>query len=227
MKLLGLRRKALACASVIALAALAVLVWQRNGGSSPEREVRRYLCLAGSTPLRDAGKLASHFGPEHLPFVMAAFTNQNSAFREHLLRLEYKLANHVPDRAARWLIDATDRGGNPEFAFAALRVIASKPDGLEALAPSLRHPEQLMRYYTIGTLGSLAHEGNTRGLALLTQALSSESDPALRVRIAAHVLGTDRGNTNAAGVLHDMLTSTNSAASNIARQALKDLAPRP
>lgn len=138
--------------------------------------------------------------------------------------MEYKLADHLPDRAAQWMIGVTDLDLSREFAWAALRCVASKPDGLEALATYLHHPDQVIRHEAIWILGKSAGDGNTRSLAMLTQAVSQEPDPVLRVGIAAFVFENDRGNTNAIGVLRTALTGTNVAAANIAKATFKELA---
>jgi hypothetical protein len=201
---------------IVVLAAVAFVAY-RGGFISPAgNEVQAYFARVRGRYFKP-WDIGESLGTNSVPFLIPALTNRNSSSRLRLVNQVNKLDGQIPNSAARWLDNVINAERARSAAAAALRGIARRADGPAALAPYLKHPDGLVCQEIANMLGDADYNlGARRCLPFLSRALSTESNPAIRLSLVINILITERTNTAAQAALKSATASTNA---NLAARA--------
>ncbi len=180
---------------VFVLAIAALLIYREVSMSPAEKRVRAYLTAARGRA--DAGgTITGALSANEIPVLLDIMAITNSPVRLWLMDYERRVELALPDKAFRWVLNATDATRDYGLAATALQALARTAGGPEALAPYLKHPDRNLHSWVIFAL----ENSDASSAALLTQALAGESDPAHRSSLARHILARDPTNELALAV---------------------------
>ena len=211
MKLPPLRRSRrwrwLLAGGILVLVAVVFVLLQPPVVSPVEKQVRGFLALPGNE--LDYRGFAADLGTNAIPFLVAAATRSNSAFRKKLLDYERKLAPVLPQKTLWRMLYATDASRDNNTAMWALHELSGRPDAAAAFVPYLKHPWDGLRQMAASSLRHSAAAGNHDSFCLLTNALSEEADEVVRYHMAGCILTVDPTNICSLTVLRSAQTSTN------------------